>query len=386
MRGKEMLEAVGYIDGDLIKRGEMRNLRAQWKRWTAIAASICLLVGGALIYHGSMPQYATEILSVSDTDIGMGFEGYSAYDISELRRDNPADGIKLKALNVYRSTVSYDERLYPYGQDLVAMKTYLLTLAGQFGLDAASLEVFDNAPGEGQIQGLIMEFASVGREVPEYYKLPYRLWVRADGIEIAVEADMTATISFADGIPLPQAYRLDFDSTPEELTAVSGYLWEQYGEIIGYTDPELCIRGGSYDTDGTQKFTLSFYEGSRDKTEKFENYSFNYTEFTPGMIRIYCDKAAEKIGLYPIISEADALQQLLDGQYYTNVMEEFPGEDAVVRCELMYRSGSKDKTLMPFYRFYVYLENAPGTALYPEGMKTYGAYYVPAVEPDYLAK
>ncbi|MBR1976562.1 MAG: ABC transporter permease [Phascolarctobacterium sp.] len=71
MRGKEMLEAVGYIDGDLIKRGEMRNLRAQWKRWTAIAASICLLVGGALIYHGSMPQYATEILSVSDTDIGI---------------------------------------------------------------------------------------------------------------------------------------------------------------------------------------------------------------------------------------------------------------------------------------------------------------------------
>lgn len=386
MRGKEMLDAVGYVTPALIEKGEAKAKKNRWKQWTAIAASICLILGGALVYHHSLPQYATELLAISDTEIGMGYEGYELYDISELRRDNPTDGVKIKALNAYRNTISYDERLYPYGQDLDAMREYLLTLAEKMGLDTTSLEVLDNTPSEGQMQGLIMEFASVGREVPEYYTLPYRLWIRTDEVEIAVDADMTATINFFGGIPVPEQYKFDYDSTAEELTVVSEYLWEQYGDIIGYENPVLCINGGDYYTDGTQRYTLSFYDGNRDKIENFENYSFNRTEFSPGMIRIYSDMATEKIGLYPIISEDEARQLLLDGNYYTTVMEEFPREEAVVRCELMYRAGSKDKTLMPFYRFYVYLENAPGTNLNPDGMKTYGAYYVPAIDPDYLQK
>lgn len=39
---------------------------------------------------------------------------------------------------------------------------------------------------------------------------------------------------------------------------------------------------------------------------------------------------------------------------------------------------------MPFYRFYVYLENAPRSPLLPKEMKIYGAYYVPAIDPAYL--
>lgn len=386
MRGKEMLEAVGYVDENLIEKGEKKKQSFPWKRWTAIAASICLILGGTLIYRHSLPQYATEILSISDTDVGMGYEGYVAYDISEIRRDNPTDGVEIKALNAYRNTISYDERLYPYGQDLDAMEEYLLSLAENFGLDTTTLEIFDNAPGEGQMQGLIMEFASRGREVPEYYSLPYELWVKTEDIQITVDANMTATIRFIEGIPVSEEYHFDHYSTPEELQELSEYLWEQYGELIGYENPQIHIDGGNYKTDGTQKYTLSFYAGERDKVENFENYSFNYTEFTPNMIRIYSDAALEKIGLYPIISEEEALQLLLDGGYYTTVMEEFPGEEAVVRCELMYRAGSKDKILMPYYRFYVYLENAPGMHLYPEGMKTYGAYYVPAVDPAYLEK
>ena len=57
-----------------------------------------------------------------------------------------------------------------------------------------------------------------------------------------------------------------------------------------------------------------------------------------------------------------------------------------VLSELIYRAGSKDKIMMPFYRFYVYLENAPRSPLLPEKMKIYGAYYVPAVDPVYLEK
>ena len=391
MRGKEMLEAVGYVEPALIEKGEKKK-RLDWKRWTAIAACACLVLGGALIYRHSLPQYATEILSMSDTQMGMGYEGYQVYDISEIRRDNPTEEVKFKALNAYRNTISYDERLYPCGQDLDAMEAYLLVLAEKFGLDTSSLEIMDNTPSEGQLQGLIMEFGSRGLEVPKYYTLPTRLWIRTDEIEIAVEHNMTTTITFTEGISVPDGYHFAYNSTPEELTAVGEYLWNEYGDIIGYENAKLFLNGGNYSKDGEQKYTLTFYDGTKDKTKNFENYIFNYTEFSPNsegkmwMIRIFSDKAYEKIGLYPIISEEEAMQLLLDGQYYTSVTEEFPGESAVERCEIVYRTGGYDKILMPFYRFYVYLENAPGMHLYPEGMKTYGAYYVPAVDPDYLEK
>ena len=145
MRGKEMLEAVGYVEPTLIEKGEKKK-RIDWKRWTAIAACACLVLGGALIYRHSLPKYATEILSISDMQIGMGYEGYQVYDVNEIRRDNPTDGAKIKALNAYRNTISYDERLYPSGQDLDAMKEYLLTLAEKFGLEFVPLQkMFDEA-------------------------------------------------------------------------------------------------------------------------------------------------------------------------------------------------------------------------------------------------
>ncbi len=390
MRGKEMLDALGYVSPALIEKGEKTMKRQNIQRFAAIAASICLIVCGLFLHFESRSQYGTEKLSVSDTDVGMGFEVYVAHDISELLRDDPADGKRIKALTVYRNTISYDERLYPYGQDLDAMREYLLEIAAKFGLDIDTVEIEDNRPGEGQMQGLIAEFASRGLEVPEYYKLPYRLWIRTEKLEISVDADMTATVTFIEKIPLPSEYNFDFTSTPEELAEAGEYLWEQYGYLVDYEKPTMRINGGDYNIYEEQNYQLAFYEGSRDKYEDFENYSFNYVEFYPysngelRMIRIFSDKAVENIGKYPLISEKEAKALLLEGKYYTTVTEEFPGENAVVRCELMYRAGSKDKILMPFYRFYVYLENSPSVSVYPEGYKAYGAYYVPAVDPSYL--
>ncbi|MBR3997819.1 MAG: hypothetical protein IKI93_05690 [Clostridia bacterium] len=46
MRGKEMLEAVGYIEASLIEKGENTTKKIHWQRWAAAAASICLLLIG----------------------------------------------------------------------------------------------------------------------------------------------------------------------------------------------------------------------------------------------------------------------------------------------------------------------------------------------------
>ena len=74
----------------------------------------------------------------------------------------------------------------------------------------------------------------------------------------------------------------------------------------------------------------------------------------------------------------------MSGQYQTSAPAEFPGEEFIGKVELVYRSGSSEELLLPYYRFYVLLsdEYAPDT---DNGLKTYAAYYVPAIADEYIA-
>ena len=79
------------------------------------------------------------------------------------------------------------------------------------------------------------------------------------------------------------------------------------------------------------------------------------------------------MGDYPIISVKEAQALLCAGNYITTVPEEFPGEEHIARVELIYRDS---------YRFYV---EVPDMAR-DNGLKTYGAYYVPAVSGEFLSE
>ena len=94
----------------------------------------------------------------------------------------------------------------------------------------------------------------------------------------------------------------------------------------------------------------------------------------------------EKLGDYPLISVAEAKEKLLDGQYQTSVPVPMPGEKYIAKVELVYRSGPKEETLLPYYRFYVELQDGNGWQMtQSNGLKTYGAYYVPAIQDDYIS-
>lgn len=58
-----------------------------------------------------------------------------------------------------------------------------------------------------------------------------------------------------------------------------------------------------------------------------------------------------------------------------------PGLDYVAKVELVYRTGELEEYYMPYYRFYVELPNEERD----DGLKTYGAYYVPAVDNVYIS-
>lgn len=61
-----------------------------------------------------------------------------------------------------------------------------------------------------------------------------------------------------------------------------------------------------------------------------------------------------------------------------------PGEEHIAKVELVYRTGSHEGIWLPYYRFLVYLPEEENVAT-QYGMKSYGAYYVPAVDGKYIA-
>ena len=65
----------------------------------------------------------------------------------------------------------------------------------------------------------------------------------------------------------------------------------------------------------------------------------------------------------------------------TSVPFEIPGEEFVKKVELIYRTEGYDEYYMPYYRFYVEIPEAE----LENRLKTYGAYYVPAVESSYIS-
>ena len=54
--------------------------------------------------------------------------------------------------------------------------------------------------------------------------------------------------------------------------------------------------------------------------------------------------------------------------------------DTPAKVELVYRTGEREGYFLPYYRFYLELPSMEEE----DGLKTYGAFYVPAVRPEYL--
>ena len=117
------------------------------------------------------------------------------------------------------------------------------------------------------------------------------------------------------------------------------------------------------------------------------NFAFNEVQLAPNdegklMLMRVNDKlsCAEKIGDYPIISADEAKDMLLEGGYITTVPYEMPGKKYIAKAELIYRSGTGENIWMPYYRFLVELPEMAQE----NGLKNFGAYYVPAGKLEYI--
>jgi len=382
MNAEKFSAAMDQIDGRYITEANCYR-RLGGIKWGALAACVAAaFIGIRLLVPSGLPM----LRITEDTSGGMGFEGYMAYDVSELVSANPwREEMGLSALPVYRNPLAYNENGIAQRADFGKMRELLLETAENLGL-GSDLPVHDNVPDEETQKQIAEKFQSVGDTVPEGYFAPTELSVEADGVTVSVDQTMTAEISFKPAVPLPEGYAFTHYASYEELAAVAGYLQGAYEDLLDMEDPRVNIQGGDYNIYGQQGYSLEFFDGAGDDTQQLLNYNLRRTAFYCNdqgelfLIRIYRPDLSEKSGDYPIISLGEAAALLEEGRYITTVPYGMPGAAWVRKAELIYRSGGGEAYLMPYYRFYVELPEEERE----NGMKTYGAYYVPAVEEKYI--
>lgn len=394
MRGKDFLDKMGLIDPDYVEAADVKTKknRFSWMKWGAAAACFSVIVFAAtILFPHDEPELSSDLpmLSISENaSDGMGYEGYMAYDISELVNTNPwNEESKISALPVYQNLLHDDANHIASGTDFSKMQEFILDVAGRLGLDINSITITDNAPSEEEKQQIIQKYEAAGSVVPDGYFDPTALIVEAEGIKIEVDQSMTATINFDPAVSLPEKYNFTHYASYDDTIAVADYLKSEYDELIGMDNPQVNIHGGDYNIYSQQSFSIEFFDTADSDIEQIINYNFNRVAFYCDdngelfLARVYQPNLSKKIGDYPIITSDQAKELLLNGNYISTVPYEFPGAEFIKKVELIYRTGGYEEYYMPYYRFYVELPEAE----HENGLKDYGAYYVPAVEGSYIS-
>lgn len=398
MRGWELLDKMELVEAAYVTAADAsgRSYARRWVRWAALAACIGLVVyaGYRLFpgWDGDEASVASDLpmLSVARAaSDGMGFEGYMARDASELVNANPwSEDVQLSTLPVFSNPITYDEIYHlPSGVDLEKMRALLLDVAGRLGLDPDALTVTDDAPDESARAQMTDKLKLAGiAPVPEGYFDPTRLKTQAEGLDIEADAHLAVKISFEPAVTLPEKYNFTHDASYEDVCAVADYLKTEYAGLIDMQTPQADVSGGDYNIYGQQSYTVAFFDAAGDVTDRILAYNFDRVSFACNdegalfVVWVQQTDLSQKVGDYPIITAQQAAELLEDGYYITTVPYEMPGMEYVKKVELVYRADSQEVYYMPYYRFYTELpQEAEGD------MNTYGAYYVPAVSPEYIS-
>lgn len=373
MNAKKFSDAMSELDSKYIDEALNYKKKAKkpfWMKWGARVACVvvAILVGVRMI---APEKDRLPMLTISDIESsGVGFESWLGYDISQWNNGNPwSESMEFSVLPVYRNG-SYDSAGKPVGLSQTDMKQRLEAAVAALDLDSYDIEIEQEC-----------------------------LTANTDGLQICVYADGMIEVWFENGRTLPEEYSFTlFDTTDAEAEQVLEYLSQEYSELIGVSEPKKVLSGsymmwndydeaGNYITEPRFEREYALYDSSGDELEDILNYNFNCVRFYPddngnlSLIRIHSGlSCAEKMGDYPIISTDEAYELLLKGHYITSVPYTITDTELICKVELVYRNGSTEKTFLPYYRFYIELPEMRRE----NGLTDYGAYYVPAIQEEYI--
>ena len=445
MTPEQLFRAIGQAKDDLLERSEQRR-RRPWRRWAALAAAACLLLaiglgvglwlpgpgGGMAVGEStsggpsSAPSGEQEntygqadglsALTLDwDTSGGAGpGEAFWTPDPAQLIAGSPwTESDTLTTLPVYRHTATQAQEI-PVRWRLTAREQAALarSLAVEWGADPAQVYEEDRMTYYGNgfsgswedYQALLDRLSA--REPAQYpgqqdqYNLDANIQsvsLKLDGMSVNVDdSGERWNIALAQG---PQVLQ----SPPADLTELEQSLEEMGQELadrLGYRQPAACWTidyATDYAVEGEvgirPVLRTGLYEGYGSLEQQIVSYSLNradpYASGEQGegfSIWVTSADLSNKLGDYPVISLDEARQQLEQGAYYCSTGDFFPGPDKIAAVEIVYRGR---EILAPYYRFIVEVDTSQlnpdnVAAMEQEGCKHYAAFYVAAVESEYL--
>lgn len=315
------------------------------------------------------------LLAVPAITSSAGFEGYLAYGAEELVNGNPwTRDVQLKSLPVFRNRAPLDRAGAPLsgvnGKDLLEQAE---AIASRMGLTVVNSYVEywgDNEEGTaGQNQTTAIQ-----------------AYAECEGVTIEVDHGATVTIWLDPPMDLPEGFVFTNSSSREEAESALTYLFDGFSSLLEIKEPALDLFA-DYDIYGKRHVRYVVYENRGELKDRILAYSFDYAVFSPDeegrlwIIRRYLYDLSDAIGEYPIISVAEAEKLLMEGHYVTTYPQGLPGGSQVFKVDLIYRTAGTDEIFMPYYRFLIELPDHQQQ----NTLKTFGAFYVPAVQQKYIS-
>ncbi|MBQ7131913.1 MAG: hypothetical protein IJO29_05020 [Oscillospiraceae bacterium] len=426
---EKLLDAIGNVSDefvpDVVKEAETTPVgkkRISFAPLVSVAAG-AVLIGGAAIgirelesdnedavsyshFDESQEEYLDSNIDYSKLEIlnpeidfgAMGYEGYMVYDIAEIDTSNPYNSqIGLSAMPVYKN-LSYDAVMKCSGMSVYFSEEELAAIA-QDTADALRLK----------IENVNIEFASdyTTRDLGEYADIIYSYEAECDGTKYGLKqinirvfgdgeicVDMDA--NFSGGLKLPSGCSFTYNSTSdEEALATLEYFKDEFAELLSFENPTAFSWGDrTYSGEKIRKYYI--YDKSVDYKQDLLNYNFSSVEFCPddsgNLMCIWMRNSliSEYVAEYPIISDKEAQNLLCEEKYISSVPQEYLNngkvtEEDIKKVELVYLTNiNRQEYYIPYYKFYVELSDEQLNS--EEGLKTYGAFYVPAVSGEYLTE
>lgn len=428
---ERLLEAIGEIDEKYVAESDKftKNSNKAWLGITAAAACALVVAGVGVRFlnsggtdlpyadttAGSEPAGPTANATTAVTDDrkpaetittdpnlpilaypdefsqgGMGFEGYTAYDVSELKTGNPwTEDDEISMLPVYKNMRFFDDEGNVPRADFDSMKAILIEKATALGYtvsDGDITTISDESPYEEnleKIKGYYMEYKETS--LIQYFSSDRVSYTAPDGsltIEVDSWLDITIKIPPLEGVYYD--YDMPYSDYKNVAKAFEAFIDEHPG-LLGFENPEVVVIGGDRDKYGSQSFDIGIYEREGGIETQICNYDLS--ECRVGLtdeiwyIRINGAGKSDIIGDYPIITSAEAKELLLDGNYGSSYVKFF-GEASIAKVELVYRESMMDKYYLPYYKFYAEIDD--GMDFDDENLKSYATYYVPAINSAYL--
>ena len=444
MNARDLFEAIGMVDEDLVEEADGPVRRPAWTprrvmgRVLPVAACLCI-VGAAVLSFGqgmfsaksstgamlqneaaggaadAAPETAPDTAqapafydaaddAASEKSTGsMGIPAelaekmtptsgagsgtaLLAYDYAEIARVDPLEGELPQALAVYRGTLAgrclnTDAMTETLREALTALG-YDAALADSAQLTTGYDEESTQDP-EAVAQSLYEKFG-IGSELDYWSGLAWMEVDLPDGGSLSVNNELTLTVTL----------------TAQDSDAVTGTEAAQNAETVLVANGDLLDALGGYDTvglteadcayDGTRNQPQAFlYRSGETPSEKLAGYDLSRATFTADAegdlltLRLPGTARAEDVGEYPIISREEAVDVLANGSYLNAQYDEAaPAAADIEQAEsyLCYVSG-RALYYVPMWCFVIDEGQQANTA---EDLHAYRAYYVPAVSMDTL--